>query len=81
MEYVPAFPHTDWICPKCGRTYSPTVPSCLYCGQLEATASNKTEAKPPNLLDIFNRNLFGNHDFLNQNPLLEDPTPKTREET
>lgn len=22
---------TGWICPKCGRVYSPTTPMCLYC--------------------------------------------------
>lgn len=21
-----------WICPKCGRVYSPLTPTCLYCG-------------------------------------------------
>ena len=22
-----------WICPKCGRVYSPTTNQCLYCGE------------------------------------------------
>ena len=81
MEYVPAFPHTGWICPKCGRTYSSTTPSCFFCGgENEVAVTSKTEEKTPSLFDIFNPNLFGNHNFLNQNPLMEDPTPKTREE-
>lgn len=21
-----------WVCPKCGRVYSPYTPMCLYCG-------------------------------------------------
>lgn len=21
-----------WVCPKCGRVYSPTTPMCYYCG-------------------------------------------------
>lgn len=21
-----------WVCPKCGRVYSPLTPMCLYCG-------------------------------------------------
>lgn len=21
-----------WVCPKCGRVYSPTTSSCLFCG-------------------------------------------------
>lgn len=79
---IPLSTNTGWICPKCGRTYSPYTPSCFVCGgENEVTTSNKTETKPPSLLDIFNPNLFGNHDFLNQNPLMEDPTPKTKEET
>ena len=22
-----------WTCPKCGRTYSPITPICLYCSK------------------------------------------------
>ena len=22
-----------WICPKCGRTYAPSVPMCYYCDE------------------------------------------------
>ena len=78
---MPYFGNTGWICPKCGRTYSPSTPSCFVCGgENEVTTLNKIEANPPSLLDIFNPNLFGNHNFLNQNPLMEDPTPKTKEE-
>lgn len=85
MEYEPMFPHFGWICPKCGYVYAPTISYCSVCsGENEVTTSNKTEEKHPNLLDIFNPNSFGNHDFLNQNlnqnPLMEDPTPKTKEE-
>lgn len=81
-DYImPSFGDTGWICPKCGRTYSPYTPSCFVCGgENEVTTSNKIESKPPSLLDIFNPNLFGNHDFLNQNPLMEDSTLKTSEE-
>ena len=21
-----------WVCPKCGRVYSPNIPMCYYCG-------------------------------------------------
>lgn len=28
---VQAYP-TGWVCPKCGRVYSPTNPICWYCG-------------------------------------------------
>ena len=36
--YVGDFPPNEmfapkgWICPKCGRVYSPSTPSCYYCG-------------------------------------------------
>lgn len=78
---MPYFGATGWICHKCGRTYSPSTPSCFVCGgENKVTTSNNTEAKPPSLLDIFNPTLFENHAFMNKNPLMEDPTPKAREE-
>ena len=24
--------HLGWVCPKCGRVYSPSQSMCLYCG-------------------------------------------------
>lgn len=35
-----------WICPKCGRVYSPFTPMCSYCGNEEikiTTTTNPTE--------------------------------------
>lgn len=26
-----------WICPKCGRVYSPTTPMCFYCNNEPTT--------------------------------------------
>lgn len=26
------FAPQGWVCPKCGRVYSPFTPMCLYCG-------------------------------------------------
>lgn len=31
---------TGWICPKCGRVYSPTTPMCLYCKNEIPVTSN-----------------------------------------
>lgn len=27
------FAPTGWICPKCGRVFSPTTPFCYFCGK------------------------------------------------
>lgn len=27
------FGQQGWICPKCGRVFSPSTPMCLYCGK------------------------------------------------
>lgn len=26
------FTPRGWVCPKCGRVYSPSTPTCFYCG-------------------------------------------------
>ncbi len=28
-------PQEGWVCPKCGRVYSPTTFMCYYCGEEE----------------------------------------------
>ena len=33
-----AYP-TGWVCPKCGRVYSPMTPLCWYCGDKSITTS------------------------------------------
>ena len=33
--------HYGWVCPKCGRVYSPTTVKCLYCGGDELTLEIK----------------------------------------
>lgn len=72
---MPAFGNVGWICPKCGRVYAPTTPSCFVCGGEDNVAtSNKIKEKSPSLLDILNPKLFENHNFLNQNPSAKDET-------
>ena len=29
--YPQTYP-TGWVCPKCGRVYSPITPCCFHCG-------------------------------------------------
>lgn len=31
------FAPKGWICPKCGRVYSPSTPICWYCGGEKTT--------------------------------------------
>lgn len=51
--YVGDFPPNNyfdtprgWICPKCGRVYSPNTSMCWYCGGNTTTVINTTT--PPN---------------------------------
>ena len=32
-HYIGDKPYTQsgWVCPKCGRVYSPSIPFCFYC--------------------------------------------------
>ena len=34
--------NTGWICPKCGRVYSPLMVMCSYCGPQEVRSSSGT---------------------------------------
>ena len=41
--YNGVFGQQGWICPKCGRVYSPFTQMCLYCKPINAnTISNTT---------------------------------------
>lgn len=35
-----------WTCPKCGRSYAPSVSQCLYCNDSRVIYATKTTAKP-----------------------------------
>lgn len=46
-----------WVCPKCGRVYSPTTSTCLFCGpgvSYTITATNTTTAKTANTVNTAN---------------------------
>lgn len=38
--YNGLFGQQGWICPKCGRVYSPFTPMCLYCGGGDTTITS-----------------------------------------
>ena len=35
-----------WVCPKCGRVYSPITPMCFYCGSEDHTTISTTGTQP-----------------------------------
>lgn len=60
-EYeIPA--QQGWVCPKCGRVYSPTTIMCLVCGGIEVTDYTTMTigtAKPITLDDFLGKNTTG----------------------
>ena len=34
-----------WVCPTCGRVYSPYTPMCYYCGGEQKTVTYTTSAE------------------------------------
>ena len=51
-DYPPTFNAPQgWICPKCGRVYSPITSMCWYCGN-EVVTNTYTTDTPHHLPDI-----------------------------
>lgn len=54
--YIGDYPPNDfdgprgWICPKCGRVYSPSTSMCWYCGGNTTIVINTTT--PPNTTGV-----------------------------
>ena len=48
--YNGIFGQQGWICPKCGRVYSPFTQMCLYCKPYNITTIS-------NLSDLSNKNV------------------------
>lgn len=40
-DYINLGP-TGWTCPKCGRVYAPSQPTCLYCNDKRVIYATKT---------------------------------------
>lgn len=40
-----------WVCPKCGRVYSPMTPSCFHCGNGGVITTDKTTNPIPTAND------------------------------
>lgn len=40
-DYINLGP-TGWTCPKCGRVYAPSQPTCLYCNDRRVIYATKT---------------------------------------
>lgn len=39
------FGQQGWICPKCGRVYSPFTQMCLYCSNQQTSTSLNTDVR------------------------------------
>ena len=57
------FGQQGWICPKCGRVYSPFTQMCLYCGN-NNSENTFTSANTPT--KTFDEILESNRDILEQ---------------
>lgn len=42
-------PH-GWICPKCGRCFSPSTPECPYCGDVNIVTTVETVRLPETIV-------------------------------
>lgn len=42
----PNFYATGWVCPKCGRVYSPSAMMCSFCGMEEQKITYSTSTTP-----------------------------------
>ena len=40
--YLPLGTPQGWVCPKCGRVYSPMTPTCFHCGGGSYITTDKT---------------------------------------
>lgn len=47
------FAQQGWVCPKCGRVFSPTTPMCYYCGNGVVTTTTTTNIETPKTEEDF----------------------------
>ena len=46
ITFTPNASYMGWICPKCGRVYSPSILLCAYCvAKADVTCSDSTATK------------------------------------
>ena len=65
-----------WICPKCGRVFSPDTSMCFYCGSAGTIINTTTTSQPP-LSGAITVKANGDEDwlktYLNDKTFLYDP--------
>lgn len=55
-----------WTCPKCGRSYAPSVSQCLYCNDsrvIYATTTSNEWRKNVTIDDILRRDYYDDEDL------------------
>ena len=62
-----------WVCPICGRVYSPSTPMCFYCqnnGQTNVITSDHTESTITPIHDMMVHGIDwpGLFKFMNEHP-------------
>lgn len=66
--YIGDFPPNDyfaprgWVCPKCGRVYSPSTPMCWYCGDKQITNVPNTTGTPVNWDEYLRKTIINSND-------------------
>lgn len=79
-----------WVCPKCGRVYSPMTPMCFYCGGEQASTIstgtgksyiNYVHTEPQKTCDTCEYWKYIAHEWQCETTKCQGYTPKTEPQT
>lgn len=69
MTYNPEYPgiqNVGWTCPKCGRSYAPSVSQCLYCNDRRVIYATHVIQDPKKFW------IEGNNSWINEMGIFDD---------